>query len=62
MRKVHGIKNLIEYLESVNFPLNEEDVNELILKREIPHNNPFGNIIIFDLNNIDWWIDGKRKI
>ncbi|WP_075619396.1 hypothetical protein [Paenisporosarcina indica] len=61
MRKVHGVKSLIIYLESVNFPLNEERVNELILKREIPHNNPIGNTIIFDLNHIDWWINEKKR-
>lgn len=62
MRKINGVKSLINYLESVNFPLEEENVHELILKREIPHNNPIGNTIIFDLNHIDWWIDEKKKM
>jgi len=60
MRKAHGIKDLIAYLESVNFPLTEERINDLILKREIPHLRPFGNTLVFNLDHIDWWISQQR--
>ena len=60
MRKAQGVKSLIEYLDSVNYPITEELVNELILKREIPHNKPISSIIMFDLDHIDWWVNEKK--
>ncbi|MEK4029152.1 MULTISPECIES: hypothetical protein [Bacillaceae] len=60
MRKVYGIENLIAYLSSVNFPITEDKINDLILKRELPHLRPFGSILMFDLDHIDWWINQQR--
>lgn len=62
MRKVQGIKSLIDYLDSVDYPLSEETVMELIEKRNLPHSIPIKNIIIFDLAHIDWWITERRKL
>jgi len=60
MRKVHGIRNLIAYLESINFPLTEEQVNDLIVNKELPHLRPLEHIIVFNLDHIDWWISQQR--
>jgi len=60
MRKIHGIKGLINYLASMNYPLKEADIHDLIVKREIPHSKLMSNILIFDLNHIDWWIKHNR--
>ncbi|RJS59322.1 hypothetical protein [Bacillus sp. PK3_68] len=60
MRKVHGIKNLIAYLEFVDFPLTEEQVNDLLLKKELPHLRPLKHLIVFNLDHIDWWISQQR--
>lgn len=62
MRKIQGIKSLMDYLNSVDYPLSEETLNELILKRDLPHTVPIRNMIIFDLSHIDWWIAEKRKL
>lgn len=62
MRKVQGIKSLMDYLASVDYPLSEETLNNLILKKELPHSVPIRNMIIFDLSHIDWWIEEKRKL
>ena len=62
MRKVQGIKSLMDYLASVDYPLSEETLNDLILKRDLPHSIPIRNMIIFDLSHIDWWIEEKRKL
>lgn len=61
MRKVQGIESLIDYLESVDYPLSKEYLNGLIQKRDIPHNIPIRNMIIFDLAHIDWWIEERRR-
>jgi len=61
MRKAQGVKGLIKYLDSINYPITEELVNELILKREIPHSKHFSNNIMFDLNHIDWWVHEKKN-
>jgi hypothetical protein len=61
MRKIHGVKNLIDYLDSVNYPISEKNLNDLILSKCIPHTSPIRSIIIFDLDHIDWWISEKRK-
>jgi len=60
MRKIQGIKSLIDYLSSVNYPMTVESVNDLIQKRQIPHNRPIGNLIIFDLDHIDWWLNERQ--
>ncbi|OCA85312.1 hypothetical protein [Pseudobacillus wudalianchiensis] len=60
MRKIYGIENLIAYLSSVNFPLTEERIKDLILNRELPHHRAFQSTFIFNLDHIDWWISQQR--
>jgi hypothetical protein len=60
VRKVYGVKNLIDYLASVNYPLTEERIHNLILAKDIPHLRPYENIIVFNLDHIDWWVEQMR--
>ena len=60
MRKIQGIKSLLDYLSSVNYPMTEDKVKDLIMKRQIPHNRPIASIIIFDLDHIDWWLNERQ--
>lgn len=62
MRKVQGVKRLIDYFDSVNYPMTEENLIILMTQREIPHTSPLSNILIFDLNHIDWWIKEQNKV
>jgi hypothetical protein len=62
MRKVYQIKKLIAYLDSVNYPITEDEVHQLLLNKDIPHRKPLSNMIVFDLDHIDWWITEKRLI
>jgi hypothetical protein len=62
MRKVQGVKRLIAYFDSVNYPMTEENLIILMTQREIPHTSPLSNILIFDLNHIDWWIKEQNKV
>ena len=62
MRKVQGVKRLIAYFNSVNYPMTEADLINLMTQKEIPHTSPLSNILIFDLNHIDWWIKEQNKI
>ncbi|ALC85925.1 hypothetical protein AM499_08860 [Bacillus sp. FJAT-22090] len=60
MKKIYGIKSLVEYLDSVNFPMSESKINDLILKKEIPHQKPLSTMLVFNLEHIDWWIEEQR--
>ena len=62
MRKVQGVRRLIAYFNSVNYPMTEENLIFLMTQREIPHTSPLRNILIFDLNHIDWWIKEQNKV
>ena len=57
MRKVHGINPLITYLAAENYSFSEADIHDLIAKKAIPHSKPLRNMLVFDLDHIDWWID-----
>ncbi|WP_409303883.1 hypothetical protein [Peribacillus sp. SCS-155] len=41
MRKVIGVNSLITYLDSAGYSLSEEKIQELILKKNIPHQGLF---------------------
>jgi hypothetical protein len=60
LRRVYGVKKLTTYLDSVGYPLTEEQIHQLILNKEIPHLRPIGDIIAFNLEHIDWWISHKK--
>ncbi len=57
MRRVQGIQKLISYLESVNYPVAEKDIYDLTTNKKLPHKKVGLDIIIFDLDQIDWWIE-----
>jgi len=38
-----------------------EEITDLMLKRKIPHRKAYQDIIIFNLEHIDWWIAEQRK-
>ncbi len=61
MRKVQGVKSLITYFDSVNYPMTEDDLIDLLTRKGIPHTSPISTIVIFDLNHIDWWIKEQNK-
>ena len=61
MGKIQGISSLMKYLDSVEFSLTEEEVENFLIQRKIPHTKSFGNMVIFDLVHIDWWISEQRK-
>ncbi|MFJ7310603.1 hypothetical protein [Peribacillus frigoritolerans] len=60
MRKAYGIKSLMIYLESVNYPITEEEINDLILNKKIPHLRPIDNLLIFNLGHIDGWLSDQH--
>ncbi len=62
MRKVHGVKRLISYFNSVNYPMTEDHLMVLLTQKKIPHTSPISTILVFDLNHIDWWIKEQSKI
>ena len=49
------------YLESVNYPITEEEIDDLILNKKIPHLRPIDNLLIFNLDHIDGWLSGKQS-
>lgn len=61
MAKIQGVENLLVYLNSVGYPLSEQQVNEFLLARKIPHSKPFGKLIVFDRSHIEWWVSMQRK-
>ncbi|MEM1503740.1 hypothetical protein RG959_10020 [Domibacillus sp. 8LH] len=60
MRRIQGVQKLISYLDSVKYPLAEEKIYDLIKNKKLPHKKLINNIIIFDLDQIDWWIKQNR--
>lgn len=62
MKKVQGVKDLLKYLHSVDYPMTEEQINDCIAKRTIPHSQSYSRTIFFDLKHIDWWILEQRKL
>lgn len=61
LTKIQGVKDLLKYLESAGCPMTEEQINEGIAKRQIPHSQSYANTIFFDLRHIDWWISEQQK-
>ncbi|MFD1030927.1 hypothetical protein [Metaplanococcus flavidus] len=61
MAKIQGIENLLIYLESVGYPLSEQQINEFLSAKKIPHSKPYGNMIVFDRSHIEWWVKMQRK-
>lgn len=57
MKKIYGIKNLIAYLDSVSYPLTEDQIHQLIQSKDIPHLRPHENLLVFNTDHIDWWMN-----
>ncbi|MCK1996631.1 hypothetical protein MPH47_05135 [Psychrobacillus psychrodurans] len=60
LRRAYGVIKLSSYLDTVGYPLTEEEINVLIINKEIPHLRPMANMIVFNLDHIDWWINQKQ--
>ncbi|MGE7545028.1 hypothetical protein [Sporosarcina newyorkensis] len=56
MRKVRGVKALVEYLESIQCPMSESTIYRLVKVRKIPFRRPAPQVLIFDLDAIDHWL------
>jgi hypothetical protein len=61
VRRINGIPNLLAYLESVDYPLTEDRILELIHSKDIPHQRPFKDLLVFNTDHIDWWISTQKK-
>jgi len=60
LRKVVSINKLLTYLQSVGYPLSEEEVKRLIKSRNIPHKRLLGDTLLFNLDHVDAWIKQQR--
>lgn len=61
MRKVRGVKALVNYLESINCPMGQSTIYSLMRTNSIPFNRPAPRVLLFDLDDIDSWLSGKNK-
>lgn len=61
MRKVRGVKKLVEYLESINCPMSEGTIYRLLRTKSIPFRRPSPQVLIFDLDAIDKWLDSDYE-
>lgn len=61
MTKILGLKNLLSYLETVDYPMTEQRIEELMAQRTIPHSRTFNDMVSFDIEHIDWWVNEQRK-
>ncbi|WP_313894916.1 helix-turn-helix domain-containing protein [Psychrobacillus sp.] len=62
MRKIRGVKNLVDYLKSIDCPISESTLYRLVRKKEIPFNRPSPGVLLFDLNKIDEWLSGEENL
>jgi hypothetical protein len=56
MRKVRGAKKLSQYLDSINCPMSEGSIYNLVRNKLIPCHHPSPQYLIFDLDEIDIWL------
>jgi len=57
MRNVRGAKALSNYLHSIGVPMSESTIFSLLRQNKIPHKKPSPRILIFNLNDIDDWLN-----
>ncbi|RSL32637.1 AlpA family phage regulatory protein [Salibacterium salarium] len=57
MRKVRGVKKVSQYLESINCPMSESTIHRSMREGGIPYKKPTPRIVIFDLDEIDTWLE-----
>jgi hypothetical protein len=58
--KIYGIPNLVAYLASAGYPASEEQIQQFIAEKDIPHLRPTKNLFVFNSDHSDWWIQTKR--
>lgn len=61
MRKVRGVKQLSEYLYSLNCPVSISTIQRLMRIKAIPFSRPAPRVVIFDLDEIDLWLTKETK-
>lgn len=61
MAKIQGIENLLVHLESLGYPLTEQQIQNFLTEKKIPHSKPYGDLIVFDCSHIEWWVKMQRK-
>jgi excisionase family DNA binding protein len=60
MSKLIGVQAATEYLKTTPLKLSKSTVYRLVRMNRIPHTRPTPQIILFDTDRIDAWIDGKE--
>lgn len=61
MRKVRTVDKLLEYLRSIDCPIGRSTVSKLIREKKIPHIRIAERVLIFDLDDIDTWLEGSPE-
>jgi len=61
MRKIRGVQNLVDYLESIGCSISLSTINRLMKSNEIPFTRIADRVLIFDLNEIDEWLGEGTK-
>ncbi|MFT8710438.1 MAG: helix-turn-helix domain-containing protein [Sporolactobacillus sp.] len=61
MRKVRGAKALSQYFSDQNIPMSERTIYNLMRQQTIPFRRISGQILIFDLDDIDAWLNGDKE-
>ncbi|RSL28699.1 AlpA family phage regulatory protein, partial [Salibacterium salarium] len=52
-----GVKRVSQYLRSINCPMSESTIHRCMREGAIPFKKPTPRIVLFDLDEIDKWID-----
>lgn len=61
MRKVRGVKALVNYLELICCSMSESTIFRLMRTKDIPFSRPSARVVIFDLDDIDKWLGESDK-
>lgn len=59
MRTVQGISSVLSYLESVDYPVTEEDIQELLSDMDASSISQSSH---FNLDHVDWWISQQQHL
>lgn len=60
LRKIRGVEKLVDYLSSINCPISKATIYRLMKTKSIPVIRPAPRVIIFDLDQIDKWLNGEH--
>lgn len=61
MRRIRGVKKLVEYLEKNGCQMSEATIYRLVKVRKIPFRRPSPQVLIFDLDAIDKWLSPEYE-